>query len=124
MSVCGFLSVTLSLQIDLLTLISLRGEEESNCGKDFATGFPSLAFVLPSPYLLKQKIKYMFCSLLHYVVCISRSHFHCVLKLISLWFFSGVDYGVSMHFCHLQTLWSTNLGIFGGRTQQTADVWI
>lgn len=30
---------------------------------------------------------YLFCSLLHYVVCISRGYFHCMLKLISLCFF-------------------------------------
>lgn len=71
------------------SLISLRSgrEEESNRGEDFATGFPSPAFLLPSACLLNQKIMYVFCSLLHYVVCISRSYFHCVLKLISLCFF-------------------------------------
>lgn len=43
-------------------------EEESNCGEDFATGFPSPAFLLPYPCLLKQeKMMYVFCSLLHYV---------------------------------------------------------
>ena len=92
MSMYGFLSVTLSLQINLLALISLGGgrEEESNCGEDFATGFPSPTFLLPSPCLLKQeKIMYEFCSLLHYVVCISRSFFHCVLKVVSLYFFLG-----------------------------------
>lgn len=53
--------------------VTKEGEEESSCGKDIATGFPSTALLPFLCLLKKEKITSTFCSLFHYVICIGTS---------------------------------------------------